>query len=566
MALVDYNSSDESGHEEQGPPKESRNIESYSNNGELMNAAPDTVVLNDERAVARLDSRPDALTYHEPAGPTNPFEHAQRSLKRKNIITGLAEEEAFNDATFRIQHRTYQMLGYAQDPTTGQFVGDTEKANELGGQVISEIRPTKQAKKELRRKRQKKGDASVLDGHNAYKGPWAEYKDNEESSSAAEYEAESSDEDEMGPKLITEQEGKQKGRESDSEEEPETPLETTEFVGSSEVDYLGRTYMHVPQDLDVNLKKTPGEDECFVPKKKVHSWMGHSKGVSKLEFFPRYGHLLLSGGNDTKVKLWDVYHDREHLRTYQGHSKPVKDVNFNPDGTSFLSTSYDKMVKLWDTETGKCLSRFTNGSVANCVKFNPADPNSFLIGTANRKIVQYDLRTPDTVVQEYTHHLGAVNSITFVDDDHRFMTTSDDKTIRIWDWGINVPIKFIADPSQYSMPSVRLHPSQKYVAAQSMDNRILVFAAKDKFKQNKKKDFSGFNCAGYSCDVDFSPDGKILMSGESNGNLVFWDWKKTGIISKLKAHNSPVITLAAHPQETSKVASAGLDGPINYWD
>lgn len=564
MALVDYNSSDESGREEEEMAEKGSGIRRTTSQGGLMNAAPDTVVLKDERALARLDSRPDALTYEEPAGPTNPFEHAQRSLKRKNIITGLAEEEAFNDATFRIQHRTYQMLGYAQDPTSGQLVGDTEKANELGGQVISEIRPSKKAKRELRRRRQKKGDAGVLDGADAYKGPWAEYKDDQGSSSAAEYEAESSDEeDEMGPKLVTEERQKS---ESESEEEPETPLETSEFVGSSEVDYLGRTYMHVPQDLDVNLRKTPGEEECFVPKKKIHSWMGHSRGVSKLEFFPSSGHLLLSGGNDTKIKLWDVYHDREHLRTYQGHSKPVKDVNFNPDGTRFLSTAYDKMVKLWDTETGACLARFTNGSVANCVKFNPADPNTFLIGTANRKIVQYDTRTPESAVQEYTHHLGAINSVTFVDNNHRFMTTSDDKTLRVWDWGINVPIKFIADPSQYSMPSVRLHPSQKHVAAQSMDNRILVFGAKDKFKQNKKKDFSGFNCAGYSCDIDFSPDGKILMSGESNGNLVFWDWKKTGIISKLKAHNSPVLTLTAHPQETSKVASAGLDGPINYWD
>ncbi|KAA8898245.1 hypothetical protein TRICI_006613 [Trichomonascus ciferrii] len=561
MALVDYNSSDESGREEQETPKEVPSVK----DGQLMNAAPDTVVLKDERALAKINTRPDALTYDEPAGPTNPFEHAQRSLKRKNIITGLAEEEAFNDATFRIQHRTYQMLGYAQDPTTGQFVGDTEKASELGGQVISEIRPSKKTKRELRKKRQKKGDASVLDGDDAYRGPWAEYKDDEASSSAAEYEAESSDEDdEMGPKLIGET--KEEKSESESEEEEEEPLETSEFVGSSEVDYLGRTYMHVPQDLDVNLKKTPGEEECFVPKKKIHSWMGHSKGVSKLEFFPNSGHLLLSGGNDTKIKLWDVYHDREHLRTYQGHSKPVKDVTFNPDGTGFLSTAYDKMVKLWDTETGKCLVRFSNGSVANCVKFNPTDPSSFLVGTANHKIVQYDLRTPETVVQEYTHHLGSINSITFVDDNHRFMTSSDDKSIRIWDWGINVPIKFIADPSQYSMPSLRLHPSHKYVAAQSMDNRILVFSAKDKFRQNKRKDFSGFNCAGYSCDIDFSPDGKILMCGESNGNLVFWDWKKTGIISKLKAHNSPVLTLAAHPQETSKVASAGLDGPINYWD
>lgn len=35
---------------------------------------------------------------------------------------------------------------------------------------------------------------------------------------------------------------------------------------------------------------------------------------------------------------------------------------------------------------------------------------------------------------------------------------------------------------------------------------------------------------------------------------------------KIEAHDGPVICSAWHPQESSKVASGGLDGAINYWD
>ena len=42
--------------------------------------------------------------------------------------------------------------------------------------------------------------------------------------------------------------------------------------------------------------------------------------------------------------------------------------------------------------------------------------------------------------QEYDYHLAAVNTITFVDEGRRFMTTSDDKTIRFWEMGINVQV------------------------------------------------------------------------------------------------------------------------------
>lgn len=39
------------------------------------------------------------------------------------------------------------------------------------------------------------------------------------------------------------------------------------------------------------------------------------------------------------------------------------------------------------------------------------------------------------------------------------VTTSDDKSLRVWEWDIPVDIKYIADPAMHSMPSVAVHPS-----------------------------------------------------------------------------------------------------------
>ena len=41
----------------------------------------------------------------------------------------------------------------------------------------------------------------------------------------------------------------------------------------------------------------------------------------------------------------------------------VKDISFSNDGRTFLSSSYDKVVKLWDTETGKVLRSFGEGKM-----------------------------------------------------------------------------------------------------------------------------------------------------------------------------------------------------------
>ena len=66
-------------------------------------------------------------------------------------------------------------------------------------------------------------------------------------------------------------------------------------------------------------------------------------------------------------------------------------------------------------------------------------------------------------MQEYDQHLGAVNSITFVDDNRRFISTSDDKTVRVWDYGFPVVIKYIADPTMHSIPSVAVSPNSAFV-------------------------------------------------------------------------------------------------------
>ena len=90
-----------------------------------------------------------------------------------------------------------------------------------------------------------------------------------------------------------------------------------------------------------------------------------------------------------------MYHEGNCLRTFMGHSQAVKDIAFNRAGDKFLSASFDRHIKMWDTETGKCIFAFTNGKVPNVVKFNPdADKqNIFLAGMHDKKIIQVRAET-----------------------------------------------------------------------------------------------------------------------------------------------------------------------------
>ncbi|KAI8554764.1 hypothetical protein RHMOL_Rhmol05G0122400 [Rhododendron molle] len=63
--------------------------------------------------------------------------------------------------------------------------------------------------------------------------------------------------------------------------------------------------------------------------------------------------------------------------------------------------------------------------------------NMLLVGMSDKKIVQWDMNTGQ-ITQEYDQHLGVVNTITFVDDNRRFITSSDDKSLRNWGFVCNV--------------------------------------------------------------------------------------------------------------------------------
>lgn len=431
-----------------------------------------------------------------------------------------------------------------------KYVGDTETADTTQGITIFENKPKKDRPK--KRKLSKNNNPDDIEG---YKGPWAKYVDEQTVMKPDEEEQLKLDE-------ITAKRSKRGKKTEDKLIEEKSLLHIKDCY-----DYQGRSFLHIPLDVGVNLKSTTAPEKCFLPKKLIHTWKGHNKGISTIKWFPLSAHLLLSCSMDTKIKIWEVYGQRRCIRTYMGHSQAVRDICFSNNGEQFLSAGYDRFIKLWDTETGDCVSRFTSRKIPYCVKFNPEDDKQhlFVAGTSDKKIVCWDTRTGE-IVQEYDRHLGAVNTITFIDENRRFVSSSDDKSLRIWEWDIPVDFKYVADPTMHSMPAVTLSPNKKWLACQSMDNKVCIFSALDRYKMNRKKVFTGHMVAGYACGVDFSPDMSYLVSGDADGKAFVWDWRSTKLYQKWKAHDDVCSSILWNPHETSKIATCGWDGLIKYWD
>lgn len=403
-------------------------------------------------------------------------------------------------------------------------IGEKRGAQTGNGNVPKRRRPHPTGKK-LRKLGQ---DPASLD----YVGPWGG-----DSESSDHYEEEEENDGENQSAIVTEE-----------VIEP-TPSE----VLNTEL-YTLEPFMEdmVPQD-------NVAVPEFKIPKKVSFVLKGHTKSVTKVRFFPD-GSMLLSSGNDRNIYLWSLQ-TRKMIRGYFGHAQAVKDIVFNTSGSKFVSAGLDKKLIIWDTKTGDILRRLVVDAIPNAVIINPNNENEIVVGLLNRRIEHYDLSQSDAPIQIYDHHLGAINSLTVVDSNTKFMSTSDDRTIRFWDWQINIPCKIVADPSQHSTPYAAVHPTESFIALQMMDNSIQVIQGSGKFRFNRKKTFTGHRVAGYGIQVAISPDGQVLMSGDIGGYVYFWKWKSGHFIKKLKVSDSLISCIDV---SLNGVAAAGGNGDIYF--
>lgn len=307
----------------------------------------------------------------ESGNKRNKFYTSNQVTTKKNHTTGHVENYYLSAAKFDEQFYTFENFGHAQDPTINRG------GNTINAEGVRKVDFTKDAhgpntkdameyKKNLRKKRKREGEAGKED----FLGPWAFYEGEEDfriqkfAPTKEQQKREENFENKRQLKLEEKQreESNINNENKDSDDEGEDGKEEakdaavksyTIFHGNVNADKEeGKSYLAPPSYL------TPGEHSTFIPKKWVHTWAGHSKGVQAIKFFPKYGHFLLSASHDGRVKLWDVLTKRKCVRTYIGHTESVRAISITNNGRQFISAGYDKYVQLWDTETGQTIHSY----------------------------------------------------------------------------------------------------------------------------------------------------------------------------------------------------------------
>lgn len=149
-------------------------------------------------------------------------------------------------------------------------------------------------------------------------------------------------------------------------------------------------------------------------------------------------------------------------------------------------------------------------------------------------------RSPLTLnhVSSFTAHDDSISSIIFDPLSRFFLTSSDDHTIKIWDFKSLHLLKILHGHSNV-ITSINLSPDNKYIVSTSEDSTIRIWCL---HTGECIKLLFGFSNSIVNI-ATFSPNGKLLACGCEDGLVLVWDFSKFifSPSSKSTAKNEPPI-------------------------
>lgn len=289
---------------------------------------------------------------------------------------------------------------------------------------------------------------------------------------------------------------------------------------------LLRSFAPAPQHR-FNGETASRSESALIADERPHNIRAHGAGVSGLALDKFDGRILLSGGAEGAIKLWDLEScgNPHKVHTFRpvstiarstsehrggGHSHGITYLAFYPfDPDAFLSSSYDKSLRLWSTARSALTARFDLNATIYSHSTSPiADHLVVACATQHSHVRLVDLKS-GSAVQALVAHGGPVLSTAWSPrHEHVLVSGHADGKVRVWD--IRKAGGVIGQLDQEDSLGV-VHRFKHAVAAGMDPSQVSHFRASAKAHDEAVNG------------LQWTSDGKYIVSAGLDGRIRVWD-------------------------------------------
>jgi WD40 repeat protein len=338
-----------------------------------------------------------------------------------------------------------------------------------------------------------------------------------------------------------------------------------------------------------NLKDTKAPRAVF---------RGHQSEVNGVAIA---GSLVVSTAAGGEVLLWELDRPSPLAKTVLRHGDLVGGVAFSPDGRTVVSSSRDHTGRLWNASTGSEIASFPVDDVAEEIQITPDGASVVVLGWAP---VIIDISTRHSRNLEPALEPAPIfgNGFDISPDGRRIALAGNLGDLVQWDFATGKLIGKPVDTGQPSCNDAKFAPDGTTLALACSTGVMLWDLASGTARGPVRSEYGEMKTLTFSADgtwlagvessrqiglwkvedgklasaglgaqvatglsLAFSPDNRVLASGDESGALTLWDVGTRRAIGTLATQQIKVFDLAYHP-DGKTLASAGYDGTVIQWN